>query len=138
MKGGAVMAKRRIRQNRYDNWYGYEGSKRVIAFFNDSQGTQEEHARDWLNEVIEPNPKPLTATVEMGQGFRYSLPEAIKELGGRVWWTRLDSSSTRCLCRVTFTKLTTVDGRLTSSPTVEQLQACLWAKWPACSIGVYR
>jgi len=42
------MAKRRIRQNRYDNWYGYEGGRKVASFFNDAQGTQEEHANRWL------------------------------------------------------------------------------------------
>lgn len=39
---------RRIRQNRYDNWYGYEGKRRVEMFGNDAQGTAEEHARAWL------------------------------------------------------------------------------------------
>jgi len=39
-----------IRQTRYDNWYGYIGSTKVESFGNDSQGTQEQHARAWLDE----------------------------------------------------------------------------------------
>ena len=36
-----IMTKRtkyRVRQNRWGNWYGYAGSKRVAAFANDTVG----------------------------------------------------------------------------------------------------
>jgi hypothetical protein len=35
--------KRRIRQNRWDNWYGYEGTQRVVEF-----GTDYRAAKEWL------------------------------------------------------------------------------------------
>lgn len=43
--------KARIKQNAYDNWYGYIGTRRVIAFCNPvpSYGAQHE-AWDWLVE----------------------------------------------------------------------------------------
>lgn len=44
------MGKITIKQNKYDNWYGYEGGRKIIAFANDSQGTQEEHAQAWLTQ----------------------------------------------------------------------------------------
>jgi len=40
--------KRRIRQNPYGNWYGYEGNRRVIEFSNSVFGSQEEYANEWL------------------------------------------------------------------------------------------
>src|SRR5262245_50669796 len=42
--------KPRIKQNRWDNWYGYLGSKKVIAFFNSPEETMEEAAQRWLRE----------------------------------------------------------------------------------------
>ena len=40
---------RRIRCNIWGNWYGYVGRNKVQSFFNNSFGTQEEHARAWLD-----------------------------------------------------------------------------------------
>ena len=40
--------KRTIKQNRYDNWYGYVGGKLAEAFCNDGERTQEENAHRWL------------------------------------------------------------------------------------------
>ena len=40
-----------IRQNAWDNWYGYVGGRRVEAFGNDAQGTAEQHAIVWLRGV---------------------------------------------------------------------------------------
>lgn len=40
--------KRRIRQNRYDNWYGYLGTQRVRAFGNTPEETAEQQAQRWL------------------------------------------------------------------------------------------
>lgn len=40
--------KRRIKQNTWGNWYGYEGSRRVIEFSNTPFGTQEQYAQEWL------------------------------------------------------------------------------------------
>lgn len=39
--------KRRIRQNRFDNWYGYLGSRRVRAFANTPEETAEQAATRW-------------------------------------------------------------------------------------------
>jgi hypothetical protein len=43
------MAKARIRQNRYDNWYGYLGTRRVMAFPNTipNHGARQA-AEEWL------------------------------------------------------------------------------------------
>jgi hypothetical protein len=42
------MAKPRIRQNRFDNWYGYLGNRRVEAFGNSTTASAEENAKAWL------------------------------------------------------------------------------------------
>jgi len=41
-----------IRQNIWDNWYGYVGGKKVIAFGNDPYGSQEQHAKEWKEEAL--------------------------------------------------------------------------------------
>lgn len=41
---------RRIRQNRYDNWYGYVGSRRVIAFGHSRTETAQQAAERWRDE----------------------------------------------------------------------------------------
>jgi hypothetical protein len=66
-----------------------------------------------------------TVTIEMGQAFRDELPKVVKELGGRVWGTGLDGSSTLVRCRATFYGMTP-----------RQIQDKLWERWPSCSIGV--
>lgn len=40
--------KPRIRENRWGNWYGYLGNRKVEWFMNDDNGTQEENAKKWL------------------------------------------------------------------------------------------
>jgi len=40
--------KRRIKQNVWGNWYGYEGSKRVEAFCDMPEFTAEDAAQAWL------------------------------------------------------------------------------------------
>jgi hypothetical protein len=40
------MAKKRIHKNTWDNWNGYEGSKRVKEF-----GLDEQAAKDWLSAL---------------------------------------------------------------------------------------
>jgi hypothetical protein len=37
-----------VKCNQWDNWYGYAGGRRVEAFANDSQGSQEQHAHAWV------------------------------------------------------------------------------------------
>ena len=44
------MSKPRIKQNAWGNWYGYLGNRKIECFFNDDQGTQEQHAQEWLAE----------------------------------------------------------------------------------------
>jgi len=39
-----------IRQNVWGNWYGYQGGRRVAAFFNSTTETQEQAALRWLAE----------------------------------------------------------------------------------------
>jgi len=41
-----------IKQNVYDNWYGYDGSKKVAAFFNTVDGDQQAGAERWLAEQV--------------------------------------------------------------------------------------
>jgi hypothetical protein len=53
----------RIRRNRYGNWYGYEGNRRVELFFATPYETQEEQAIAWLKakqseQGIFPAPNP--------------------------------------------------------------------------------
>lgn len=43
-----VLAKSSIRQNRYDNWYGYRGGRRIVMFANSATETAEQAARAWL------------------------------------------------------------------------------------------
>lgn len=40
---------RSIRQNPWDNWYGYEGRRRVRMFSETAEETQEQQAQRWLN-----------------------------------------------------------------------------------------
>lgn len=51
--------KARIRQNRWSNWYGYLGSKRVEAFGNSSTETAEQAANRWLREQQRESAKEL-------------------------------------------------------------------------------
>lgn len=46
-----TMRKARIKQNRWDNWYGYVGTRRVIAFGITPEGTAEDNAKAWLEDV---------------------------------------------------------------------------------------
>lgn len=50
---------KRIRENRWGNWYGYAGRRRVAAFTSDSQFTAEQRARQWLGDK-RPILPPLT------------------------------------------------------------------------------
>lgn len=58
---------RRIYRNRYDNWYGYEGRRRVMAFANSPFFTDEQYANAWLGgrdldaELATPDPTPAPA-----------------------------------------------------------------------------
>lgn len=45
----AKQIKRRIYQNIWGNWYGYEGVRRVIEFSNGVFGSAETYANEWLN-----------------------------------------------------------------------------------------
>jgi hypothetical protein len=40
--------KRRIKQNAWGNWYGYEGRRRVKAFGESVEWTAEQNAERWL------------------------------------------------------------------------------------------
>lgn len=46
----------RIRQNKWDNWYGYKSGRRVIGFTNGTTETMEEQAKRWLRERQDGNP----------------------------------------------------------------------------------
>lgn len=43
--------KPRIRKNVWDNWYGYIGTRRVVMFTNTPTQTQEQQAKQWLEEM---------------------------------------------------------------------------------------
>lgn len=47
----APLPKRTIRQNRYDNWFGYEAGRRVIEFGNSREFTAAQYATAWVNRV---------------------------------------------------------------------------------------
>jgi hypothetical protein len=56
---------RAIKQNVWDNWYGYEGGRRVISFANDPFRTAEQGAYQWISG----NPKEAgiaVPTVHLG------------------------------------------------------------------------
>lgn len=42
--------KRRIKRNIWGNWYGYEGTRRVIEF-----GEDERDAKEWLETGVDPH-----------------------------------------------------------------------------------
>lgn len=71
-------------------------------------------------------PRSITVEVEMGQAFRDALPNAIKNLGGRVWSKSFDYGETVVRVRATFR-----NGWRSGD-----IQRALWDKWPMCSIGV--
>lgn len=76
--------KARIKENRYGNWYGYLGTRRVESFFNDSQGSQEDHAKEWLARQNAPTSEPDGSPL----GTRYTLPtepEVIAFNTGRLY-----------------------------------------------------
>lgn len=50
--------KRRIRQNAWGNWYGYEGTRRVAEFMNTPCESMEAQAKRWVSETGEFNPNP--------------------------------------------------------------------------------
>ena len=43
----------KIIKNRFDNWNGYLGNKKVIEFGNSREFTAEQHAQQWLKEKQE-------------------------------------------------------------------------------------
>jgi hypothetical protein len=43
----------RIHKNVWDNWYGYEGTRRVVAFTNTPFATAEDNAKEWLKAKLE-------------------------------------------------------------------------------------
>jgi hypothetical protein len=54
------MAKARIRKNRYDNWYGYLGTRRVIAFPNTIPNYgAEQAAKEWLTAQTTLTPRQV-------------------------------------------------------------------------------
>jgi hypothetical protein len=57
---------RAIKQNVWDNWYGYEGGRRVIAFANDPFRTSEQSAEEWLNDATRVRVGIVVPTVHLG------------------------------------------------------------------------
>ena len=49
--GVSSSGKRRIKQNVWGNWYGYEGSKRVKAFCETPEYSMEQNAERWRNGI---------------------------------------------------------------------------------------
>src|SRR5262245_16953044 len=68
--GGRTYA---IARNRWDNWYGYAGSRRVASFGAPAHGTQEQEAREWL----------------AAQGAETPPPQPAAEPLARIHWLRL-------------------------------------------------
>ncbi len=67
----------RIHQNKWDNWYGYLGNKKVIAFYNDPQGTQEDNAKRWLQEQNEHYLKAHALCKQVIKDFNAGLKEKL-------------------------------------------------------------
>lgn len=76
--------KARIRQNRFGNWYGYLGTRRVAAFGNSTTETAEQAAARWLREQTEgkvvvgrndgTGPRVRFATVAAAEAYLGGLP----------------------------------------------------------------
>ena len=49
--GVSLSGKRRIKQNAWGNWYGYEGSKRVNAFAETPEYSMEQNAERWRDGI---------------------------------------------------------------------------------------
>lgn len=47
-----MKAKRRIKQNKWDNWIGYIGNRRVIMFYNTPYQSAEDAAKEWLEAKV--------------------------------------------------------------------------------------
>ncbi len=45
-----VIGRKSVRQNAWDNWSGYEGGKKVVAFANTPQSSAEEKAQSWVRK----------------------------------------------------------------------------------------
>jgi len=48
--------KRRIKENAWGNWYGYEGNRMTTPFFNTPTHTQKQEAEYWLEHGKLPDP----------------------------------------------------------------------------------
>lgn len=46
------MAKAKIKQNAWGNWYGYIGTRKVAAFSNSPTQSQEDAAKEWLDQQM--------------------------------------------------------------------------------------
>jgi hypothetical protein len=60
--------KRRIRQNQFGNWYGYEGTRKVIAFSETPCNSQEEQAQAWLRGETLPElevPRTVSGAIDL-------------------------------------------------------------------------
>lgn len=43
---------RRIHRNKWGNWYGYEGRRKVASFSESAELTQERAAQTWLTDPL--------------------------------------------------------------------------------------
>ena len=63
-----------IRQNAWDNWYGYLGGKKVIAFGNAKGQTAERAANEWLAQQSAPKlGRPFTVHANHAVTFRLDV-----------------------------------------------------------------
>lgn len=76
------MAKRRIHQNVYGNWYGYEGPRRVIAFYNTipGYGAQQE-AEAWLRRAPTCEARPQQRGVPVSPAPKCGKPATMSSKG---------------------------------------------------------
>lgn len=52
------MSTYRIKQTKWDNWYGYEGNRKVAIFADSPTESAEQQAQRWLRERIGPQHHP--------------------------------------------------------------------------------
>lgn len=67
----AKQPKRRVKENVWGNWYGYESNRRVIEFPNMPWASPEELANEWL--ARKENDEGSLASMNTGKGFTYEL-----------------------------------------------------------------
>ncbi len=79
---------RTIKQNRWDNWYGYVCGIKVKAFCNTPTGTAVQHAEEWLAQDVGPWRPRIHRCVYARTGW---VSEVHHQKTGATWVGRFQS-----------------------------------------------